>query len=243
MIARQPKDAPSLIKTRLETLWFVHRARRTPLNTLWIGDSHASFFANAPLKRFIVTSAGDAVVWLGPRLMYSLSREGFPEPLLPELRRGLDLATTPIILTAGEIDCRVHLVDRRHLVDTFAFVANYVSRVSELRARLGAPRAFLLGPVPPSDLGPDNSDLPRRGSLAERIAVSKRLEAELCESVICVGDPAISAVPLSQRLGDRDTGELSRHLSLDGCHVNPLGSQTVREVLARASTMRPCAVV
>jgi hypothetical protein len=55
----------------------------------------------------------------------------------------LDLATTPIILTAGEIDCRVHLVDRRHRVDTFAFVANYVSRASELRVRLGAPeRSF-----------------------------------------------------------------------------------------------------
>ena len=123
--------------------WRLLRARRTSLNRLWIGDSHASFLANAPLQRFAVTATADAVVWLGPRLMYSLSREGFPDPLLPELRRGLNLATTPIILTAGEIDCRVHLVERRYCADAFAFVADYVACASELRMRLNAPQAFL----------------------------------------------------------------------------------------------------
>jgi hypothetical protein len=223
--------------------WLLFRARRTSLNSLWIGDSHASFLADAPLKRFAVTSAADAVVWLGPRLMYSLSREGFPDPLLPELRRGLDLTTAPIIVTAGEIDCRVHLVERRHRADAFAFVADYVARASELRIRLNAPRVFLLGPVPPSDSGPENLDLPRTGTLAERVAVSRGLEAELCESVIRVGDPAISAVPLGRHLGDPNTGELARHLSLDGCHVNLLGSRAVREVLAKAAANRPNAVV
>jgi lysophospholipase L1-like esterase len=209
---------------------------------LWIGDSHASFFADAPLQRFAVTATADAVVWLGPRLMYSLSRDGFPDPLLPELKRGLDLTTTPIILTAGEIDCRVHLVERRHCANAFAFVADYVARVSELRMRLDAPQAFLVGPVPPSDVGPENSDLPRNGTLAERVAVSRALEVELCESVIRLGDPAISAVPLGPHLGDPHTGELAQHLSLDGCHVNPLGSRTVREELARAASARPRAV-
>jgi hypothetical protein len=221
------KELPTLAKARLEMHWRLFRARRTSLNHLWIGDSHASFLADAPLTRFAVTSTADAVIWLGPRLMYSLSREGFPDPLLPELRRRLNLTSTPIILTAGEIDCRVHLVERRNRPDAFAFVADYVARASELRIRLDAPHAFLLGPVPPSDLGPENADLPRRGTLADRVAVSRELEAELCESVMRFGDPAISAVPL--------------HLSLDGCHVNLLGSRAVREELAKAHRSRAVA--
>jgi hypothetical protein len=221
--------------------WRLFRARRTSLNHLWIGDSHASFLADAPLTRFAVTSTADAVIWLGPRLMYSLSREGFPDPLLPELRRRLNLTSTPIILTAGEIDCRVHLVERRNRPDAFAFVADYVARASELRIRLDAPHAFLLGPVPPSDLGPENADLPRRGTLADRVAVSRELEAELCESVMRFGDPAISAVPLGRRLAETCTGELARHLSLDGCHVNLLGSRAVREELAKAHRSRAVA--
>jgi hypothetical protein len=242
-VVRRPTEVPSLARARLEVQWLLHRTRRTSLNRLWIGDSHASFLADAPLKRFALTSGADAVVWLGPRLMYSLSREGFPDPLIPELRKGLDLADTPIVLAAGEIDCRVHLVERRNQAGFLAFVADYVQRVSELRVRLGAPRAFILGPVPPSDLGPENFELPRIGTLLERVAVSKELEAELCESVIRLEDPALSAFPLGRRLADKRTGELARNFSLDGCHVNRLGSLMLRDKLVQACAAPTRAVV
>jgi hypothetical protein len=235
-VVSHPRDVPKLAGTKLEMRWLVYRASRTSLNRLWIGDSHASFVAGAPLKRFAITSAYEAVVWLGPRLMYSLSREGFPDPLLPELRYGLNLASTPIVLTAGEIDCRVHLVERRRQAGSLAFVLDYVQRASELRARLGAPHAFLLGPVPPSDQGPENLQLPRRGTLVERVAATRELEAELYDSVIRLDDPAISAVPLGRCLADPRTGELAQDLSLDGCHVNARGSLLVRDELTKAAS-------
>ena len=84
------------------------------------------FLTGAPARRFALTPAGDAVVWLGPLLMYTIARDGLPDPLIPELGRGLDVAATPLILTAGGGDCRRHLVERLRDGGSLDFVARYV---------------------------------------------------------------------------------------------------------------------
>ena len=147
------------------------------------------------------------MVWLGPRLMYSIARNGFPDPLIPELRGiELHLATTPIVLTLGEIDCRVHLAQRLHTAGNFDFVARYVQRAAELRTNLGAYHAFVVGPVPPSDKGPDDPAYSRSGTLQQRVVASRLLERRLCEATAQVGEPWVSAIPIGDLVGDSETG-------------------------------------
>ena len=120
-------------------------ATRRPLNRLWIGDSHATFVAGTRVRPFDVSSEHEGVVWLGPRLMYSIARDGFPDPLTPELDGvSLDLTLTPVVLVFGEIDCRVHLVERLAAGGRLDFVSRYVARAAELRARVGASHIVLL---------------------------------------------------------------------------------------------------
>jgi hypothetical protein len=74
-------------------------------------DSRSTYFAQKPLHHATTADRGEAAAWLGPRLMFSLARDGFPDPLTPHLdRAALDVRS--LALAAGEIDCRVHLAER-----------------------------------------------------------------------------------------------------------------------------------
>ena len=210
----------------------VRIAARRPLERLWIGDSHATFIAGTRVLPFDVSSDHEGVVWLGPRLMYSIARDGFPDPLLPELEGvSLDLARAPVVLVFGEIDCRVHLVERLAAGGTLEFVPRYVERAAELRARLAASRIVLLGPVPPSDKGESDPEFPKNGTLAERIAVTRLVEQTLSEAAASLGDSRVTAVPVASLLAGSDAGELAERLTDDGTHVNPLGAALIRERL------------
>lgn len=114
--------------------------------------------------------------------MFSLARDGYPEPLTPQLD-GATLEVRSLALAAGEIDCRVHLAERVAQGDRLDFVAGYVERAVDLRDRLGAEDVALVGPVPPSDVGLEHPDYPRTGTLAERAAATRLLEQRLCEEV------------------------------------------------------------
>jgi hypothetical protein len=218
----------------------VRIATRRPLERLWIGDSHATFVAGTRVRAFDVSSEHEGVVWLGPRLMYSIARDGFPDPLTPELDGvSLDLTLTPVVLVFGEIDCRVHLVERLAAGGSLEFVSRYVVRAAELRARLGASDIVLLGPVPPSDKGESNPEFPKNGTLAERIAVSRLLERTLSEATASLRDRRVAAVPITSLLAGSETGALARQLTDDGTHVNPLGADLIRGRLASVPPARP----
>ncbi len=222
----------------LMSLWAISLARRRRLNRLWIGDSHAAFLAGLSLQRFSV-SKEEAVIWLGPRLMYSLARDGFPDPLIAELKGvRVDLTTTSIVLTCGEIDCRVHLVGRLHDENALDFTSLYVVSAAQLRARMGAKHAYLLGPVPPSDIGGDDPGFPRTGTLDERVTASRLLEKRLCEEAAASEESGISAIPLGAILADPKTGALAAEFTNDGCHVNCRGAELVRERLEEAMAQR-----
>jgi len=217
----------------------VRIATRRPLRRLWIGDSHATFLAGTRVRPFDVSSEHEGVVWLGPRLMYSIARDGFPDPLTPELHGvSLDLAPTPIVLVFGEIDCRVHLVERLAAGGSLDFVSRYVARAAELRARVGASHIVLLGPVPPSDQGESNPEFPKNGTLAERIAVARLLERTLSEATASLGDRRVAVAPITSLLAGSETGELAGRLTDDGTHVNPLGADLIRKQLDSAQPAR-----
>ena len=215
-------------------------ATRRPLNRLWIGDSHATFVAGTRVRPFDVSSEHEGVVWLGPRLMYSIAREGFPDPLTPELDGvSLDLTLTPVVLVFGEIDCRVHLVERLAAGGRLDFVSRYVARAAELRARVGASHIVLLCPVPPSDKGELDPEFPKNGTLAERIAVTQLLERTLSEATASLGEPRVVVVPITGLLTGSETGELAPQFTDDGTHVNPLGADLIRKQLDSATLARP----
>lgn len=204
-------------------------ALRAPVSAVWVGDSHAPYLSGAQLAPVARSAEGNAVVWLGPRLMYSVARDGFPRPLLPQLA-GLSwrLRERRLVVALGEIDCRVHLVERVSAGDDLAFVARYVDRVRELRQQLEAPSVVILGPVPPSDLvvGYDNPEFPRRGTLAERIAVTRLLDERLRSAVAAAdGHDIVFASLLFLAAPD---GRLRDDRTDDGIHVNAAGSAEVR---------------
>ena len=93
---------------------------------------------------------------------------------------------------------------------------------------------FLLDPMPPTDPELASEPYTRNGTLAERIAVTRKLERELCDAVARRADPAISPFLLGGLLGDPSTGELARQFVNDGLHPNDAGSRLVRKELALA---------
>jgi len=210
--------------------------RRTRPTELWFGDSH-SIFLNKEYASGVLTRAPEGqLVWhLGPRLMHSIARNGFP----PEVIRGVRLlgrisrpgSLVPFVVT-GEIDVRCHLVP--HSSDPgfdYGFVAAYVRTVRTLAEQLGARTAVVCVPPPPSVDCPKNPEFPIRGTIAERIAVFGDLREALTKAVAdASGPPRVLLLDATDLLVD-ETGEFRRELTDDGCHTNVDG---VREVRSRA---------
>lgn len=95
---------------------------------LWIGDSHASFISEIKLSAMFGDKSGESLVWIGPRLMYSISQKGFPLPVRIACR--LVMKKTNIVFVLGEIDVRMHLAQRSEL--NFEFIQDYVHEVKKL---------------------------------------------------------------------------------------------------------------
>ena len=92
------------------------------LRVLWIGDSHAAYMRSGlrfPLEQNKPMES--LIYWLGPRLMYSVSKSGFPTSLF--FRFCIRLwKPKVVIISLGEIDVRMflhnpNLRDGRWVVD------------------------------------------------------------------------------------------------------------------------------
>jgi hypothetical protein len=211
-------------------------ARRSTPTELWFGDSH-SIFLNKEYASGVLTRAPEGqLVWhLGPRLMHSIARNGFP----PKVLRGVRLlrrisrsgSIVPVVVT-GEIDVRCHLVPHSSEPGfDYGFVIEYVRNVRTLAEQVGAPTAVVCVPPPPSVDCPKNPEFPIKGTIAERIAVFGDLREALTKAVAETSEaPRVLLLDATDLLVD-ETGEFSSELTDDGCHTNAHG---VREVRSRA---------
>jgi hypothetical protein len=215
-------------------------ARLGRLTELWIGDSHVAHHNDdewpcPPLRAM----ANGRFVWhIGPRLMYSLARDGFPPRAVFVARLLGRIARAghgPLVLVAGEIDIRCHLAPR--LAGSTAglgFPATYVVRGQALARLARSSGAIFVVPVPPSDDFGDAPGFPIKGTLGERIKAFEQLRQELLAAVALAPDPAVEVVDCTSELADSD-GAMRSELTVDGCHVNAAGRQVVQARVAEAS--------
>lgn len=201
---------------------------------LWIGDSHASHLNTSdwPVPPQNTIAPGVHVRHLGPRLMFSVARDGFPPEVTRLVRRLVRFGRAPVtlLLVVGEIDIRCHLAPRLAGTATpLDFPARYVAHGLALGA--GVARLVFVVPVPPSDEVQDAQGFPVAGTLAERLDVFARMRSALHDAV----DPSQALLlDATSCLGDGD-GALRSEFSFDGCHVNEAGRVVVR---AQLDTLR-----
>lgn len=201
-----------------------------------IGDSHASFLVGREPKEILKSQQGDLVLWLGPRLMYSVAHRGFEFTWRQTwaLRR-LNFSTLVFVL--GEIDVRMYLGQEPH--ERFRnplWVKRYCEKICELKSRYRAKRAIIVSPVPPSDLGYDNPRFPRVGTLQARVNGLEWLRAELERNSRGFDAHGVALVDPTVELVD-ESGQLNAVYTDDGVHLNESGA---RIVLDRVRTEAHC---
>lgn len=207
---------------------------------LWVGDSHSVHLTidhpPAKLPRLQRVGPGRFVWHLGPRLLFSIARDGFPS----EISRFSGIARfVPIprrlrlVLVFGEIDVRCHLGPRVAAPGfSAAFAATFVERCGQLSRRLRATDATVLVPVPPGRGYESTEQFPIRGSLDERLAALEAVRRELAAAVgAWSGPPPMRLLDATPLLADPD-GVLQVRYTFDGCHVNLDGAVVVRTAYA-----------
>ena len=209
--------------------------RSSRVTELWFGDSHAVQM-NAVCRKGRLFRADEPVVWcLGPRLMSSLARRGFPICVNGGARilgifnkRG---ALVPIFIT-GEIDIRCHLVQRSRSADfDLTFVGDYVRNARRLAKLIGATCVVFVVPVPPSSRCPMTPTFPVDGTIDERIAAFQKLRTSLAKEVAELDGLPLAVVVDATNLLVDESGALRGELTDDGCHTNLDGSRFVRDRL------------
>ena len=201
--------------------------------TLIVGDSHAVILGGGNLasSRRIqrARSAGAAyIIWLGPKLLYSVAHKGFPSWARALMSgapsRIAGAAGVRLELVLGEIDVRCHLAPRLRCDGPTAVEQLGDAYVAFLGSCIRNPAVLEIcyhEPTPPSDLGMQNEAFPRAGTLAERIEchrlLSNRIAAGI-ETHFC-NDSRVRFVPTppGAKLVD---GSLSPGWTDDGCHFN-----------------------
>ena len=208
---------------------------------LWIGDSHALFISGSRRATVAATpNHEDICIWLGPRLAFSVARDGWRLParvrLIARIRR-----FNKLIIVMGEIDCRVYL-GRPNDTDyrQEAWVREFVEVAYSLADQLRVKELVFLSPVPPADIGKNDADFPRNGSLTARVQGTKwftDIVTSLSSSRL-FGD----VIDLRHLVGNED-GSLDLNFTTDGVHVNRKGSLLIQEAIRDrevvAKTQRP----
>lgn len=204
---------------------------------LWVGDSHATAHTGRMTSIKLSRRANGAYVWyLGPRLMWSLARQGWPRPLLHFADLLGSVAPRPVVdlhVIVGEIDVRAHLAVRPAAErDDFDFVAEHVERVMELGDLLMARTVTLVVPPPPTAEGAVNPAWPVRGTFEERLAQFDGLRRALARGVLAAEYERVRLLDATPMLTDL-SGGLAATITDDRVHINATGVAIVREEAAR----------
>jgi lysophospholipase L1-like esterase len=215
------------------------------LDEVWIGDSHAVHM-NSPTMITALRRLPDGrwVMHVGPRVMFSISREGLPTAalrvmrLLSHTRRAREIVWA---FSFGEIDVRCHLVPRMGDPDAaLAFVQPYLEHLQSAATSAGARRALVLIPPPESDVYPDQIGFPVVGSLAERIEASHALRDAMVKAAagLPIDGCSLSLIDLTDDFSD-ERGAMREDLTYDGLHANDDGRAVFRrhvEEILRATS-------
>lgn len=222
--------------------------RRGQVREMWIGDSHAALCNDERWPWPVLQEAHTHGQWiwhLGPRLMFSVARDGLPRSvtrLARAMARADGADRIPWLFAFGEIDIRCHLATRIDPTsDPLEFVATYVRTVHQVTSAAGARRAFVVVPPPPSDASELHEEFPVTGTLAERIAVHGRVAQVLREAAAAVSDAAVTVTVIDSTPALADgNGALRDELTFDGCHTNEAGRAAMRTyVLAALGGLEP----
>jgi lysophospholipase L1-like esterase len=204
---------------------------------VWIGDSNAVHMNSATMITAVRRlSDGRWVIHLGPRVMFSIAREGFP----PALNRLLRLSShTPRAdkvvwgFSFGEIDVRCHLAPRMSDPKTaLAFVPTYLEQVQRAATSAGARRALVLVPTPPSATYPEQAGFPVVGTIEERTIANRAMREAMitAATTLPTGGAAVHLVDLTDELSDT-RGQMREDLTFDGLHANRAGRAVFRKAV------------
>jgi hypothetical protein len=216
---------------------------RGRVDEVWVGDSNAVFSgANAfPPLTIGSTEAGRWVWSLGPRLMFSVARDGYPplmHRILRILRRIPANRNVLWIFSAGEIDLRCHLVPRLKEGAGLDFVKPYIEQVQGLVGEFGAAYAAVSVPVPPAVDIADTDGFPIVGTPEERLAAHRRMRERILEEAgPATGSTGavIHAFDATDRLSD-EHGHYRPDCTDDGVHPNDTGRAEIRAAVAEFRT-------
>lgn len=204
--------------------------RRRPTE-LWIGDSHAmTFNRHIDYSTFMLTRRGQLILRIGPRLMWSLARKGFPERVERAVRLASRFARPDAlypVFCAGEVDVRNHLTE--HPDTDYAFVERYVEQCRSVAQRLKASRLALVVPPPPCDVDPRYAWWPVIGTIEERVAVHARMRAALHAAAAAHEDTTV--LDFTDLLAD-ETGKMPMELSTEGVHTNAVAIERIHTWVA-----------
>lgn len=237
-----------LVRARVQGLFGVARLLGYALvgrvDEVWIGDSHV-VHVNSPTMVTALRRLPDGRwIWhLGPRIMYSIAREGLPPALLRTLelisrtRRAKDIVW---VFSFGEIDVRCHLAPRLGKPDAFAFVARYLERLQRAATRAGARRTLVLIPPPVSEEYPEQAGFPVVGTFAERVDANRALRDALIKAAagLPADGAALHLIDVTEEFSD-GRGGVKDGLTFDGLHTNEAGRAVIRkrveEILAETA--------
>jgi hypothetical protein len=214
-------------------LWFNFGLLRIRLvcvkpKLVFIGDSHAYVQSknHKVMKKFSVNKSNILTIWLGPELLYKISKDGFF--LDKEMNIVLKLVKNVrfIVIILGEIDCRVHLVQKTLMLgdkEFFKIALAYKKAVTSFITDYGFEKAMIIAPYPPSNFGVNNPRFPRNGLLSERVLVTKNITKCLVE----ISSKSFIVVENSRELSTQN-GSLDRNHTDDGVHLNSQGCDLIQ---------------
>lgn len=231
--ARRTQRTISFVMSTISLLHLIASLPTRRLTEVWVGDSNAMCF-NVPLTvvTLIHGPEGQFVWHRGPKLMFSIARDGYPRKvwLLARLVRVLGRRGTVVLVSsAGEIDVRCHLVDRSARPDfNLDFVGGYLEQLGRLGEGMRARYVVHSMHVPPSPWTPELPGFPIRGTLDERYAMSRRMRDEVTARVAAYDGPAdLRLFDTTPAITD-DEGHWLRVMTADGVHPSELGRTVVR---------------
>lgn len=205
-----------------------------------IGDSHAVLLVEGvmPSRRVVSVDPTTTLLYLGPRLMHSVGRDGFPSWVLCLVRRWrrsvFVRGRRTVALLLGEIDLRCHLAKpgRSDEEALNRLVESYLVQVRDLASRLGPEgQVVVCAPNPPSTTYESDEAFPVVGTADERADILDRLCRSLANGIQAANDKRVRFLDVRPLVAGPN-GHLREEFTFDGCHLNAAGAALVRAKLA-----------